>query len=113
MSTFSEIIQKKPSAGVLEKILNISPEIALLGEMVFCNTSSSSDFIRVGICFDPTSVPSCTTDLKMFIFHDVEVLGNSTFTASPGIKIPKGANMYIYSQNGDIAFTIYLTKIAS
>jgi ferredoxin-NADP reductase len=94
------VAQLHPVAATLTSILFTSKD-SLLGEFVACNKSSVDDRIRFML-----RVPG-TESCDFYIFHDVKVKGDSTFSAHFQDQIPRGTIMKVYSLNGTIDFTIF------
>jgi len=98
------VAQLHPAAATLTNILLTSRD-SLLGEFVACNKSSVDDRIRFML-----RVPG-NECCDFYIFHDVKVKGDSTFSAHFQDQIPRGTVMKVYSLNGTIDFTIFTRAI--
>ena len=109
MALVPVIAQLKPPAGQLKLIMTATMDSGL-DEFVACNMDTNSDYIRFAIQVPETS-GCCTLEDKGYILYDVEVSGNTTYSADLKDYMPRGTKLYVYSLNGNVAFTIFSHRL--
>ena len=101
------IYQLKPPAGQLQHIIVSTPFQLQLQEFVVCNQGSSADQFRMALCAMPNSGGMCNPTPEMYMYYDVEIPANTTFTVHmKAMTIPKDSSVLVYSANGDISFSL-------
>lgn len=105
------INQLKPAAGDLKAIAPALVYQTFLQELIVCNQAGTKDYFRMALCVEPNNGVLCNPYPENYLYYDVEIPGNTTFTVNMNnMVIPKGTNVLVYSTNGDISFTLSMLR---
>jgi hypothetical protein len=92
--------QTKPAATTLTTLVTGSTNGSVISSFEACNTTGSSDSIRVAL------TPSGgTTAAANYVRYDFVVPANSTLSIQAGWTLGNGETLKVYSTNGNVAFT--------
>ena len=103
--------QLKPAASDLKALAVALEYQTYLQELVVCNQGSSKDQFRMALCTEPNNGILCNPEPKNYMYYDVEIPANTTFTVNMNnMQVPRGTNILVYSTNGDISFTLSMMR---
>ena len=74
---------------------------AVVSTVVVCNQSGAAKF-RISI-----AVAGAADDTKQYLYYDVDISANRTFTATIGITLAATDVIRVYSDTGTVSFNIF------
>lgn len=90
-----------PAASANETLL-ISKGECVISSLVFCNTGTASEQVRVFIIEQNE-----TGAAKNTLYYDMDLPGKTTFSATLGITMRENDYVVVYSKLGTVAFHAY------
>lgn len=80
---------------------------AIASSLTVCNRSASTDKFRFSV-----SVGGGATATKDYLYYDLTINGNDTFTATLGITLATGDVVRVYAGTANLSFSLWGSQIA-
>lgn len=106
--TYKNLGQAAPLA-TSETVLYTVPAAtsAIASSLTVCNRSASPDKFRFSV-----SVGGGATATKDYLYYDLTINGNDTFTATLGITLATGDVVRVYAGTANLSFSLWGSQIA-
>lgn len=101
-STLKVLGQVKPLAATLTALYTASGVRAVGSSLTVCNQSGTPTSFRVSV-----RVAAAADDPKQYIYYDVVLGGNDTFTATIGITLGIGDIVSVYTTTATLSFSLF------
>lgn len=102
-TTYKILGQSAPNATTETDLYTVPASTsAVSSTIVVCNRSATAATFRVS-----ASAAGGATANKDYLFYDVSLSGNSTFTATIGITLATTDKVRIYASTADLSFTLF------
>jgi hypothetical protein len=110
MDALKVLGQAQPAAGVLTTIYTV-PNTANTGttvsSIVVCNTDSGFTVFRISIAINGAS-----DALEQYLYYDLSMDGNDTFTLTIGISLAIGDEIRAQSASGLLTFNVFGVEVS-
>lgn len=105
--TLKVLAQSNPLATTLTDAYTVgSGKSAVVSTLVVCNRSSSSRTFRVSV-----AIAGAANANSQYLYYDVTIEGNSTFTATLGITLAATDVVRVYASTTDLTFSLFGVEV--
>jgi ribosomal protein S2 len=105
--TFKVLAQSNPSAATLTDIYTVPGSTStVVSTIVVCNRSAVATSFRISI-----QVANAADDNKQYLYYDVIIPGNDTFTLTLGITLATTDVIAVYATLATLSFNIFGSEI--
>lgn len=100
--------QAAPAATTLTDLYTVPASTsAVASTIAVCNQNATKIKFRVSV-----AVAGAADVVKQYLFHDVELLAHSSFTATVGITLATTDVVRIYSDTASVSFNLFGTEVS-
>jgi hypothetical protein len=99
--TIKVLAQIAPTAATLTPAYTATASTTI-SSAVICNTSSTTDYIRISI-----QVSGASDTLQQYLYYDLPIQGNDTFIATCGFTLATGDVIAVRSASGNLSFNFF------
>lgn len=97
------LAQVVPVSGTLTTAYTVPGATStVLNTIQICNQASGQTTIRVSV-----AVSGGADSTKQYVYYDLPVLGNDTFTLTAGLTLATTDVIRVYSANGQVSFNLF------
>ena len=105
--TLKVLGQSQPGATSLTDAYTV-PALtqASVSSIVVCNTDNAAHSFRVSV-----AVGGAADDPSQYLYYDCPIVANDTFVSTIGVSLGPADVVRVYSDAGDLAFTIFGVEV--
>lgn len=108
MAGYKTLGQSAPSATTETTLYTVpAAQAAIVSSVVVCNRGATATTFRVSV-----SVGGGATANKDYLYYDVALPANDTFTGTLGLTLAATDVVRVYAGNGNLSFAAYGTEVA-
>lgn len=101
--TIKVLGQSNPSATTLTTLYTVpASTTAVCSSIVVCNQAASAGTFRVSV-----RVAGLADTAKQYLYYDVTIAANDTFTAVIGISLGAADVVSVYASSGTMSFNLF------
>lgn len=105
--TYKVLGQSNPGAASLTTLYTVPGATSVVGStIVVANRSGTATTFRASV-----AVAGAADDNKQYLYFDVTISGNNTFTATLGITLAATDVVRVYATLATLSFTLFGTEI--
>lgn len=102
-TTYKTLGQSAPSATTETTLYTVPASTqAVCSSIVVCNRAATADVFRVSV-----AVGGGATANKDYLYYDLPIAGNDTFTATLGVALAATDKVKVYAGTGDLSFNLF------
>lgn len=106
-TTLKVLGQSYPSATVLTALYTVpGATSSVCSSLTIANLSAVSDTFRVAVRVGGAGISN-----EHYLYYDIPINGNDTFSATLGITLATTDVVSVYSENGTLAFNLFGQEI--
>lgn len=100
--------QSKPAATTLTALYTVpAGKQATVSSVTCCNQSTSNDTLRISV-----AVAGAADATKQYLFYDLPIPANDTFTLTIGITLAATDILRCYSGSGNVSFNAFGIEVS-
>lgn len=105
--TYKILGQAYPASGSLHDLYTVPVATsAVLSTLMVCNHGASEVYFRIA-----TAAGGASDSQEQYIYWDVPLSENNTFTATLGISLATTDVVRVYTSSGSVSFNLYGVEI--
>lgn len=97
-----KILGQKAPAGSAATMLFESEGECVISSFVVCNRNAAADEFRMAIVPNGNALGN-----DYYLYYGTAISGNLTFTATLGLTLQQGDQVWVYSKNGYLTFSAF------
>lgn len=102
-TTLGSIGQLAPGASSLETLVTVPAGKAVVcSSLIVCNRNAAATTFRVAVRVGGAAISD-----EHYLYYDVDINGNTTFTAVLGITLAAADVVSVYAGNANLSFNLF------